>query len=268
MIQRQLQNKRFIKLSLITLTLITSHISLANDYDNTFLPDPRFEASLRPFVALGGGIAVTSKLGESKTFPIQNPITDQFYSYNPHSPTQTAAIGDIFLGAEWVMHPRWALQLGINYNQTSAFNVKGTLTQGASVASQSQFTYQYKIEARQILLEGKLLYHCQDQFHPYLLLGLGGSINTGYGFITNIPPTLTFTRQYNNATKHSFSYRLGIGADFDMTPNIRLGLGYNFANFGKVNLGSASIENIPVSRTLTQASMGVNEIVGQITFLN
>ena len=166
------------------------------------------------------------------------------------------------------MLPCWNLQIGGNYNQTSSFNVKGQVTQGADVASESRFNYQYKIQPRQWLVQGKLLYRYEDIYHPYLLLGLGGAINTSYGFQTSVPPTLTYTQQFQNATKHSFSFRVGLGLDVDLYPNVRIGAGYNFANFGKANLGNASIQGVPVNRTLSQDSIGVNEVLAQVTFFN
>lgn len=100
-------------------------------------------------VSLGGGVAISSDVGKSQTFPIVNPITDEFYFYTANRPTQTVGAFDGFLGAEWTFHPNWALQMGLGYNQAWNFRAKGSLLQGADVQSADQYSYQYDILTRQ-----------------------------------------------------------------------------------------------------------------------
>lgn len=123
------------------------------------------------------------------------------------------------------------------------------------------------ISAEQFLVEGKLLYTYHCIFHPYILAGLGVSANRADNFSTNVPPFLTFTRVYSSHSETFFSYNVGAGIDFDVTNNIRLGIGYRFADFGKAQLGSARIDTTNVSGTLSQNNLFVHEILGQVTFI-
>ena len=140
-------------------------------------------------------------------------------------PTQTSGLLDAFLGAEWTIQPDWALQLGLDYNQAAPFSANGTLVQGADVPSQDTFGYHYSILARQLLVEGKLLYTFNQRFHPYIMGGLGAAFNKSSNYYISAPPFLTFTRIYSNNSVTSFSYAAGLGIDFDITCYMRLGVG-------------------------------------------
>lgn len=219
----------------------------------------------QPVVTIGAGGAIFSDVGSSQTVPIQNPDTDQFYDYSAHSETQTSGLLDIFLGAQWNVQPQWALQTGIDYAQTVSIAASGTLVQGADAQSADTYGYSYNILTRQLLLEGKLLYTLDARYHPYILAGMGAAFNDASGYDTTIPPFLTFTREYADHTTTSFSYALGMGMDVDLAPQLRIGVGYRFADLGQVGLGSANIDSVPVSGTLSQLHLYVNEVLLQIT---
>lgn len=220
-----------------------------------------------PIATIGGGVSISSDIGESKNFPILNPTTDEFYYYTINSATQTSGLLDAFLGAEWNLRPNWALQAGIGYNQASPFSASGTFVQGADVETEDTYNYRYGILLRQLLIEGKLLYSIKEYFHPYVLVGLGAAFNKAYNYYTTVPRFLTFTRMYSNNSTTSFSYALGIGLDYDVTSQIRLGLGYRFADLGKVELGSAVIDTTSVSGTLSQSNLYTNEVLVQFTWV-
>lgn len=215
-------------------------------------------------VSLGGGGAFFSPIG-SKTFPIIDPITDQFFIYESNS-SYSRGFFDFFAGVEWAFCPPGLMQLGLAYDHIANFHVTGTLTQGADLFSLDNFNYQYHALSRQLLAEGKLLYNYR-KLYPYVLVGLGASFNHAKNFETNVPPTLTFTRQYADRHTTSFSYDLGLGIDFDLTTCLRLGVGYRFAYLGRMSLGSATIDTTPVWGTLSQKHTHSNEILAQITLV-
>jgi len=212
------------------------------------------------------GAVVTSNAGKSKTFPIESP-TDEFYEYSRHHKTQTKAIYGGFIGAEWRGLSNWDIQLDVKYSQSSHFSVNGTLTQGIDVLSQDSYNYKYKIDVRQLLFDAKFSYVNCSRFKPFAIVGLGASFNRAYSFTTTVPPLLTFTRDYKNKTTTGFTYAVGAGLDFEMTECLYLGVSYRFTDFGKASLGSASIDDIPVSGTLSQSSFYANQVIAQLTFL-
>lgn len=221
-----------------------------------------------PVVSLGAGWVINSTVGESQYFPIKDPTSDQFYYYDAQKPSQSGVLFEMFLGSEWAFHPQWALQFGADLGAVyTNYNANGTLTQGADVASQDRFKYNYNAMSKQLMAETKLLYTFKEKIHPYCLLGLGAAFNTAYSYNTNAPPFLTFTRQFSDNTTTAFTYALGLGVDFDATEGIRLGVGYRYADLGKVELGPSSINNVPASGTISQPHMYSNILLGQLTFV-
>lgn len=264
----RLHVKSIVSISLLSLSLAAVSPSFATEeYNNIFAPNPNFQMTYRPIISLAAGLANTSNLSGGKSFPIIDPVTNQYFQYHPQSSTQSAALGDIFVGLEIVATPCFAVQAGVDYNQTSPFKVKGTFVQGPDALSLTTYSYQYHIQPREALFQAKLMTVYQQIFHPYLLLGAGWGINTAYHYGNNVPPSVT-TQQFNDRTQTSLAYRVGIGFDVDASPNIRLGAGYIFTNYGSESLGPAVIAGTTVNgRSLNQNSMQINEVVGQITFL-
>jgi len=220
-----------------------------------------------PLIMLGGGLVLNSTVGQSKSFQIRNPTTDEYYYYTAQKPSQSGAFFEIFLGSEWRFQPRFALQTGVDFDQVyTNYQASGSFLQGTDAQSQNQYNYSYSATCRQVLAEAKLLYQ-KNRFHPYLLLGLGLSFNSAYDYNTNVPPFLTFTRQFSNQTSTAFSYAAGLGVDFDLTEAVRLGLGYRFTDLGTVSLGPANINGNTVSGTLSQNHLYANMLLAQLSFL-
>lgn len=224
-------------------------------------------AATPTILSLGGGVGISNDFASSQTFPIVNPDSDEFYTYSPNHSSQTLSLFQGFIGKEWQLNSRLALQIGLDYNQLSKFYVKGSFLQGVDNQSADQYTYQYSIFTRQLLAESKLLYCFRGYIHPYFLLGLGASFNNASNYSTNVPPFLAFTRQYQDGTQSAFSYAIGFGADVEIMKSVRLGAGYRFADLGKVKLGGATIDTTSVSGTLSQTHFYTNEILAQVTWV-
>ena len=218
-------------------------------------------------IGVESGIAITSDAGRSKTFPSSNNGTDEFYKYSCHHKTQAKVIYGGFVGAEWRFSPYWNCLFDVCYSQSSPFSVKGKLIQGVDVQSQDSYHYKYKILIRQLLVEGKVSYVNKTRVWPYVFLGLGPSFNRAYSFSTTVPTSLTFTRVYKNNTAAGFTYALGTGFDIKILEWFRAGIGYQFTNFGKASLGSASIDHISVSGTLSQHNFYASEVLAELIFV-
>lgn len=219
-------------------------------------------------VAVGGGAALnTSDIATSQTFPI-GTLQPIFYTYNPSTTTRTAGLWQAFLGAEYVFPQYVALQFGVDYTETSDFYVKGLLTQGYNVATQTTYGYKYTIIPLAVLVEAKLLYqNAACRVHPYVLGGVGVGVNRAENFTNNVNPMLETTRFYANNTQTSFAWNVGAGVDFDLNRIMQFGVGYRFAGMGKVALGSATIDGAPYAGTLSTSKLYLNEILAQLTFV-
>ena len=220
----------------------------------------------RPYVGGGVGISVASNIGKSQNFPNDDSHTVEYYNYTGYKP-QTAALLDGVLGAEWTVLPEWLIQVGFDYNQSTRFSAKGVFTQGIDVNSADSYAYRYDVKVKQVSAQGKLLYAYSDRYYPYVLLGLGAAFNTANQYQTDVAPFSTFTRIYAGNSATSFSYNLGLGVDTVITPKLRFGLGYRFSDFGHLTLGNAVIDETPVSMTLSQSHLYINQILAQLTLM-
>ena len=224
-------------------------------------------SSWRPVIGVGGGVAITTNLAQSQTFPILNPTTDEYYTYSPSNQSQTAGLFEVFLGAERRVLSTWLFQGGLAYSQSGTYKAQGNFVQGADAGSANQYSYQYRVTARELLAQAKLMHPYHDKFYPYVLAGIGGSFNRASSYANNVPPFLTFTREYANNTSGSFAYRVGLGADMDITQHARLGLAYRFSGLGTANLGAANIDGTRVSGALSQSNLYANEVLLQLTYV-
>lgn len=212
--------------------------------------------------AIGIGGAMAPKTTESKNYPLTDGT---YYNYNAITRQQTASFVDGFLGAEYDFSENWGLQFGAGYNQPTVYHAKGTLTQG-TVSSSSSYNYAYNIIVRQLMGEMKLLFAVKDQFIPYLFAGAGSAYNTAYHFNTTVPAG-TVTREYSKNTSSSFTYSAGFGLDLMLSSQMRIGVGYRFADFGQVALGNATINGTKAPGSTISSRLYANEFLAQVTFL-
>jgi opacity protein-like surface antigen len=254
---------------------------LSPDKDNISAPNENISASNEnlsadkedlertwlPIFSGNVGVLVISNVGESKTFPIRNPVTEERYVYKPHHKTKTQFFAGIFVGFEKDLLNNFSIQCGLSYNQSANFKTRGTFTQGADIRSENRYFYHYKTRIRQLLVQAKLFYNGYCNLRPYVSLGLGASFNQAYNYATSVPPFLTFTRMYHGHKTTPFAYNIGLGVDFDVTGWLRVGIGYFFSDYGKAGLGRASIDGIRVKGTLSQQHLYSNAFFGGVTYV-
>lgn len=255
--------RRYLTLSIIGINALIVQQDLNAAAASTWWKNDRYH----PVFSIGGGASFTSNSGQSQNFPIMNPITDEYFYYSSNQSTETRGFYDLYLAMEFLLRPLWMLQLGVDYNEARPFPTYGYFIQGADLRSQNDYEYNYRIKTQQLLFEGKLLYTYQQSIHPYIIGGIGAAFNNAFNYATNVPPFLTFTRQYANASNSQFAWAVGLGFDADVTDCVRLGLGYRFADSGTVSLGQAVIDNVPVPGTLSQSHFYTNQVLAQLTWV-
>ena len=220
--------------------------------------------------AMGGGPLFVSDLRHTQHFPIQNPAQDEFYTYQTQSPSSTAGFFDLFVGLEQPLSSLAAfsdyqIQVGFNYHQPSVLRVQGVFTQGLDAQSADTYRFQYQTIPHQLLAETKLLYKLKAHFYPYVFGGIGVSIHSTSQYTTNVPPFLTFTRQYQNNTNSSFTYALGAGVDWEIIPSWRCGVAWRWNDFGTAQLGASSIRQLHVNGALSLSNVSAHELVLQLS---
>lgn len=232
---------------------------------------PDFDTLWNPVIALEVGAAHAIQPGSAHFFPASPPLNFQFFNYGANHATRNRGLIGLFIGIDYShlysYDNDYRFQLGLEMNQLSIYSVDGQLTQGVDSASTSTFNYHYHIRARQYLIEGKFLTRIKRYFYPYVLAGFGLSYTYADHFETNVPPLLTFTRHFNSKSLDSFSYALGFGVDIEVKKPFSLGIGYRFADYGPVQLGSSTIDTIPVQGTMKQNHFQVHELIMQLSYV-
>lgn len=100
---------------------------------------------------------------------------------------------------------------------------------------------------------------------PYISASLGIGFNDAYNF--TITPT-TFaaiaTPPFSSTTTTSFTYTLGIGVQRMLSPHWRVGMGYEFADWGATQLGRADGQTL--NHRLSQGHLYTNGIQLNVTY--
>lgn len=228
---------------------------------------PSSSSNLQAFFQISVGPAFSSDIGRDQHFGSQESSTGETYDYTAHSNGQTELAWASMLGINYAFKPSWIYQFGLEYNQISSFSAHGIFSQGLDPQSSDNYDYQYRMSLKQLLVEQKLMYTIDKIYHPYAMFGFGVAFNKAYGYDTDVPVYLSFTRIYQDAQTNSYSYAAGLGLDIDLTPELRAGVAYRFDDFGRVGLGQASIDVFNVPGHLTQAHTYVNQVMFQLSFL-
>ena len=102
------------------------------------------------------------------------------------------------------------------------------------------YTYQYKVNHTHVALKGKLLGDWDWPLMPWVSGSIGIGFNRAYDF--NNTPTIYEAipnSNFSSYTTTAFTYTVGIGFQRKLTKNWQMGVGYEFADWGKNQLGTA-----------------------------
>ncbi len=174
--------------------------------------------------------------GETQTFYL-TPEIEKTYTAD-HS-TRSLFDGEIFLGLQKALSSPLLAQLGVALSATSKATLSGHIWDDG-MPEFDNYTYSYKIQHTFVGLKGKLL----ADFGGWLIPWVSGSVGLGFNHahdFTNTPliyevlPSPNFIAN----TKTTFSYTLGAGVQKALTNHWQVGVGYEFADWGKSNLGRA-----------------------------
>lgn len=186
----------------------------------------------RPFVALSAG-PFWNKAGKTQTINL-TPFYQQTYTVDSHS--KVAGSGEVVLGLQNTFFSCLQAQLGIAGAYTSNVRIAGDIWQGAD-PDFNNFNYSYKIKHAHLAAKGKLLGKFHPFIQPYLSGSIGFSINRSFHFRSERKiPEVTEQAPFGAYTSGGFTYTLGAGLQKPLTPNLALGLGYEFADWGQSKL--------------------------------
>lgn len=221
------------------------------------------ESYPKPFITLSLGPDFIQQ-GRAQTLSLYPPFENY---YTNKKSTTTAVDGGLFVGVEHAMTEKTHLQFGVGGYLEQRINPQGKVWLFGSPLFDT-LAYQYHVRHGRVVAEGKLLLTTpySPLFHPYVSANLGAAFNRASDYqetpwVAGAVPTQPF-RGY---TSNSFTYGVGVGFDVSMSHNLRLGLGYQFADFGAVSLGPTPVAI--TSQTLSFPHLYANQIRFQLSLL-
>jgi hypothetical protein len=165
--------------------------------------------------------------------PITPPLFGELHTNT--SDTSLLGSGEIFFGLQRFYHPCWIGQLGIGVAGTSDADVTGVANVNGIP---NVYSYEYKVNHVRIELKGKLIAEKVTWIQPYVSGSFGVGYNNSHYFESSPVNEFLFpAHHFENNTVWGFAYTVGAGVQKMVNPNWQIGVGYEFADWGKSNLG-------------------------------
>jgi opacity protein-like surface antigen len=251
---------------------------LVNDYDNGtsyYVNNKTTEPSVpnKPkkngsgfYFGIAGGMTQTKiKSDGIETYKGNPNAANKYIAKKPGS----SGIINLSGGYLWDNQSSWFpyVSLGLDYTYAFPSTVNGNI-QLLSTPKLENYSYQYKLNRQTFLLMGKVDLYNFHNFMPFLLGGIGVSMNsvTGYNE-TQISNGLShFDPKYTNATTTHLAYAIGAGLDYKISDNLWLSgtYRYDFLGYAETGKGTGIYDHSSLKQKLqaNEFLLGVNYVFG------
>ncbi|QLZ69747.1 porin family protein [Legionella sp. PC1000] len=186
-------------------------------------------------------------------------------TYTENNSTNTLADFEVFLGLQRSLTATFLGQLGVAVAATTNANFSGDIWDDASPEFDN-YTYNYKIQHTHIALKGKLLANWGFIVMPWVSSSVGVGFNDAHSF-SNTPKIFEAlpNPDFTSHTQTTFTYTVSAGIQKVLNQNWQVGLGYEFADWGKSKLGRASGQTM--GNGLEQNHLYTNGVLFNLTYL-
>ncbi|KTC90500.1 porin family protein [Fluoribacter dumoffii] len=174
--------------------------------------------------------------GDSQTFYLAEGIEK---TYDANNNTNALADFEVFLGLQRSLTPTFLGQLGIAVAATTDARLTGDIWDDADPEFDN-YTYSYKIQHTHVALKAKLLAEMGFMVMPWVSGSVGVGFNDAHSF-DNTPKIFEAVANPNfkSHTETAFTYTVGAGIQKELNQNWQVGVGYEFADWGKSKLARA-----------------------------
>lgn len=176
---------------------------------------------------------VFENAGHTQTINLGYQV-DKTYTVNTNQ--QTLGDLELFLGLQKPLNERIQAQFGFNISGTANTKMTGNIWDDAN-SQFNNYLYRYEIKHTALSFKTKFLADINYTVMPWLSAGLGVGFNQAHLF--NNTPTIyqaIANPNFASYTTSAFTYTLGAGLQRALTQNWSMGIGYEFADWGKSQL--------------------------------
>lgn len=187
-------------------------------------------------ISVSGG-PVWAEGGKTQTFYLTPEIEKTYFA---RKSSHGLPAGELFLGLQKSLLNQLQAQLGVAVATTGNAKMSGEIWDDADPQF-NNYIYSYRVNHARVAVKGKLLFDRDYIVTPWISGSMGVGFNYAHEY-TNTPTIFEAITSPNFSchTKTAFAYTLGIGVQRAINQNWQIGVGYEFANWGKSQLGSAS----------------------------
>ncbi len=180
---------------------------------------------------------VWENAGNTQTFYLA-PNIEKTYAANHTS--HALVDGEIFLGIQKSLSEKLDGQIGLAVATTGNASLSGNIWDDATFQF-NNYTYKYKVKHTHVAIKGKLLADRGYVVIPWVSGSLGVGFNQSHDF-SNTPTISEAVVMPNFAsnTTTTFTYTLGVGVERHLNQHWQVGMGYEFADWGKSQLSRAA----------------------------
>ena len=218
---------------------------------------------LRPLMTFSLGPDVIQH-GRAQTLSLYPPFEND---YTNKKNAATVIDGGVFIGLERGISDKIRIQYGIAGYTDADLKPQGEVWLFGSPLFDT-LAYQYHVRHRRIVTEGKFLFdtHYSETLLPYFSWSLGAAFNKASGYKeTPLVAGAVPTQPFNNNTQTAFTWGVGVGIEAVVSKNLRIGAGYQFADYGSVSLGPTP--DAMTSQTLSFPHLYANQFRFQLSIL-
>ena len=213
-------------------------------------------------ITVGGGPA-WARGGETQSF-FANPV--HYNTYVPLKETSTMGGGEIVFSLQHTINPYLFGQIGIGLAGAGNADLQGVIWIDSNPGF-AYYTYSYRLNHARVTLKGKLLGgDAQSLVNPFISGSFGAAYNHSYHFnAIPVSPLLPPMRGFESNTQLGFAYTLGAGISKAFLPNWRAEVGYEFADWGKSNLGGVPLQ--PFDKGIYLSNLYSHQLLITLSYL-
>ena len=165
-------------------------------------------------------------------------------TYVAHQSIHTLAIGELFIGMQKTLSKSIQTQLGLAVAATSEASLTGLVWDDVDLQF-ANHSYRYKMQYSHLGVKSKILMDKGYWLTPWISGSLGIGFNSSYAYKnTPLIDEAIVNPNFASYTQIAFTYTVGAGVQKSLNQHWRVGMGYEFADWGKSKLGRAAEQTL------------------------